>query len=353
MFEVTMPKLRIKLAVTMTLLTLIPGCTYIRLQHSITEQATTLADLYYQQVLNNLAMFSVNPNVIPSHVSIRDGSAQIQDFGQLSLAGAFGRSMGNLATGSPTVTGSRTVVEQWGVSPVTDDIEVRIIQVAYQKAFGIPVLMDLDLINDLARELSRQTAETSDIDQRNELAASDAFREKLAQLNAYDKINRFITKMPASAAFDDLDIYINEVNEIDRHFSDRFITSNSDKIVLEHEYLNDASLSQLRPFAPSGGVRSIQNFTALARYARREVKDVQDDLVKIKTGWFQTGSKHDLPKDACYVGRYKDRYAWVLQDGVDELSQFTIKILKFSDLVKERAVLTVPGGPRFTPSAGR
>jgi hypothetical protein len=34
-------------------------------------------------------------------------------------------------------------------------------------------------------------------------------------------------------------------------------------------------------------------------------------------------------------------------------SKFTVSILKFSDLVKERTVLTVPGGPRFTPSAGR
>jgi hypothetical protein len=76
-------------------------------------------------------------------------------------------------------------------------------------------------------------------------------------------------------------------------------------------------------------------------------------LFEITPGWFYAGTKHDVPRNACYVGCYKDRYAWVMPDGLQQLSQFTVKILKFSDLIKERTVLTVPGGPRFTPSAGR
>src|SRR5262249_35006539 len=142
---------------------ILPGCTTLRLQRSITSQATTIADLHYQQVLNNLAMFSVNPHAIPSHVSIRDGSAQIQDFGQaavtLDIAGSVVR--------APGLTGSRSVVEQWGVSPVTDDVELRVIRVAYQRALGWPVVMDYDTANDLARELGKQIAETSDVDIRD------------------------------------------------------------------------------------------------------------------------------------------------------------------------------------------
>lgn len=349
-----MSSTRIGLRVVIPLLMVFPGCTYMRLQHSITDQATTLAELHYQQVLNNLAAFSLNPDIIPSHVSIRDGSAQIQDFGQLALGSSFGRQMGDLATGSPTLTGSRTVVEQWGVSPVTDDIEIRVIQIAYQKALGFPALMDLDLMNDLARELSRQTAETSDIDQRNEFAASDAFRGEFARLYAHDKIARFLVERNAPQAFANLDINISETNNVDDHFSQKFITTNADKIILEEEYLADPTLSKLDvAISPSGGAGGKRYFTALAQNARREVKDTQDDLVNIKTGWFRTGCRRDVPKDACYVGRYKDRYAWVEADGVYELSQFTIKILKFSDLVKERGVITIPGGPRFTPSAGR
>ena len=44
-------------------------------------------------------------------------------------------------------------------------------------------------------------------------------------------------------------------------------------------------------------------------------------------GWFHLGCKKDVPKDACYVGRYGDRYAWVTADGVPGLSRFTVAVL--------------------------
>src|SRR5262245_24212727 len=40
-------------------------------------------------------------------------------------------------------------------------------------------------------------------------------------------------------------------------------------------------------------------------------------------GWFQLGGKKDVPKDACYVARYGDRYAWVTPDGMPGLARFT------------------------------
>jgi hypothetical protein len=50
-------------------------------------------------------------------------------------------------------------------------------------------------------------------------------------------------------------------------------------------------------------------------------------------GWFQLGGKKDVPKDACYVARYGDRYAWVMPDGMPGLARFTVTVLavvKFS-----------------------
>lgn len=44
-------------------------------------------------------------------------------------------------------------------------------------------------------------------------------------------------------------------------------------------------------------------------------------------GWFGLGGKRDVPKDACYVGRWCDRYAWVTRDGLPELSRFTLAVL--------------------------
>ena len=44
-------------------------------------------------------------------------------------------------------------------------------------------------------------------------------------------------------------------------------------------------------------------------------------------GWYHLGCRRDVPRDACYVGRHGDRYAWVTADGVPGLSRFAITVL--------------------------
>jgi hypothetical protein len=57
-------------------------------------------------------------------------------------------------------------------------------------------------------------------------------------------------------------------------------------------------------------------------------------------GWYHLGRRRDVPKDACYVGRYGDRYAWVTPDGMPGLSRFTVAVLG--------AVKLAPGQSRAT-----
>lgn len=332
-----------------TLLLLMCGCTSLRLERSITSQATTLSDLHYNQVLNNLAAFSANPETIPSHVTIRDGSAQIQDFGSAS----GGLEILHDVTTSLGLTGSRTVVEQWGVSPVTDDIEIRLIQVAYKRAHGQPVLMDSELANDIGRQLGKQTAETSDIDQRNEFASYNRYRDRV--------IDNCVTTLCAEVK--DVESYrasLTEVSRLDAAALEDIVGTNNDDIVAEGE-----DMTSLSPFArvnrkADGSIDRTILFTPLAAYARKELKDIQKDMTEIGTGWFHVGGRRDVPRNACYVGRAnscgRECYVWVCPDGLAELSKFTIKIMKFSSLIKESSLVTIPGGgPRFTPggSGGR
>ncbi len=44
-------------------------------------------------------------------------------------------------------------------------------------------------------------------------------------------------------------------------------------------------------------------------------------------GWFCVGAKCDVPDNACYVGNHCDTYVWVMPEGVDGLSRFTITVL--------------------------
>ncbi|MEI8017215.1 MAG: hypothetical protein WCH39_03395 [Schlesneria sp.] len=64
----------------------------------------------------------------------------------------------------------------------------------------------------------------------------------------------------------------------------------------------------------------------------------------IPTGWFFFGCKSDVPADACYVAHYQKTYVWVLPDGVDGLSRFTMTVLQLStselDPVPTKTVVT-------------
>jgi hypothetical protein len=86
---------------------------------------------------------------------------------------------------------------------------------------------------------------------------------------------------------------------------------------------------------------------------RRQMKEIENDLLKIRTdrAWYGVGGKHDVPPNACFQGHYGDCYVWVCPEGLWDLSILTLKSLKFASVIKDQTVLTVPG-PRFTPASG-
>ncbi len=44
-------------------------------------------------------------------------------------------------------------------------------------------------------------------------------------------------------------------------------------------------------------------------------------------GWFQVGTAHDVPRNACYVGHHCKTYVWVTPEHMDELAKATLAIL--------------------------
>src|SRR3954464_4139801 len=66
-----------RIAIAQLLALFCSGCTGLQLKRSTIDQASTLSELQYQQVMNNLAMFAGNPAAIPWHITIKDGSAQV------------------------------------------------------------------------------------------------------------------------------------------------------------------------------------------------------------------------------------------------------------------------------------
>jgi hypothetical protein len=47
----------------------------------------------------------------------------------------------------------------------------------------------------------------------------------------------------------------------------------------------------------------------------------------LPTGWFHTGRKKDVPKNACHVAHCCDTYVWVTPDGLEGLTRFTMTVI--------------------------
>lgn len=274
------------------LLVLTTGCTATRLQHRTAHLGATLPELQYQQVLDNLAQFADNPGAMPWHVNIREGTTQVTD----SLSGGAAVDLGPPTNWLPQLFGSRTAVAQWGMSPVIDPIELKLLRVAYRRAVGMDEMPDDDTMQDLGHELKAQVANNPDLSNESTL-----FYEYHARVNAnYPK------------------------------FEAGVVTTNSESVVASPDVLR-------------------RDRSPLARDVARQVKVIERELAQIGPGWYGVGRKCDVPHTAGFVGRHGNTWVWVDSRRQDDLTRFTLTVLKLSTLIKEQQTLVSPGQVKFSP----
>jgi len=269
----------------------VTGCTTGRLRQRLINQGATLPELQYQQVLDNLALFAANPAALPWHINLREGTSQVTD----SLSGGAALLTNQPFTWFPQLLGSRTAVAQWGGSPVIDVTELRLLRIAYRRAHGASDMPSPAFLEELTHELKDQLASNADLRYESE--------------SFYEFQNR------ASRSSQELDA--------------RMITTNDDTVCVDPEPMRDRS--------------------PLARNVCRKIAMIQNDLAMIQPGWFYVGFKRDVPKEACYVGKCGHRYVWVGPEGRDQLTEFTLTVLKLSSLIKETQTLISPGNVKFSP----
>src|SRR3954452_10569387 len=94
------------------------GCTPRRLQQSTLDQAQTIAELQYRQVLTNLAMLHVSPGTLPSFAVAGPGGASVSDRGSsnVNLEWDASKIVGEMLG----LEGSREIEEQWTLAPVVN-----------------------------------------------------------------------------------------------------------------------------------------------------------------------------------------------------------------------------------------
>ena len=129
------------------------------------NQGNTLPELQYEQVLDNLAQFAVNPSALPWQMNLKEGTSQVTD----SLSGGAALDIGPPVGWFPQLLGSRTVVAQWGMAPVVDPTELQLLRIAYRRAYGLPDMPSPEFLDELAHELKDQFASNADLRNESEL----------------------------------------------------------------------------------------------------------------------------------------------------------------------------------------
>ena len=77
--------------------------------------------------------------------------------------------LGPPVTWFPQLLGSRTAVAQWGMSPLIDATELRLLRIAYRRALGVPDMPSPKFLDELADELKDQFASNADLRYESEL----------------------------------------------------------------------------------------------------------------------------------------------------------------------------------------
>ena len=108
------------------------GCTHCQLSRSTLQQANTITDLQYHQVLSNLALFHCNPDVLPHFSVVGTGGTSVSDQGMANVELEWdARTLTHELLG---VGGSREIQEQWTLAPVVNPDKLRAIRCVYQLA---------------------------------------------------------------------------------------------------------------------------------------------------------------------------------------------------------------------------
>ena len=283
------------------------GCTHRQLARNTALTATTVNTIQYRMVLDNLALFSCQPGSLPAHVRLADGTVQISNqagFGESGGFTAFDGMPFGIDRWGPA--GSTKVSEQWGTDAVENPIQVRELQTLYRKAFGLPPLPTPNFI------VAAQEAQAR------------AAREKSGSNGSGNGSDGSDEGSDSKGPPEILD---------EESLRQREVLPGTDATwaLIADDAERDARETELRT-----------NQRSQSHDGKLDAADFD-----IPIGWFQIGGKKDVPPDACYVGRYQDRYAWVTADGVEALAQFTLAVLTITKLeVGESGGRT---GLMFTP----
>src|SRR5277367_1443554 len=131
----------LRAALSICVLSTLGGCTAVVLRNETGKTTNTLADLQYQQVLDNLARFHDDHDTVPSFAVATAGTVSINDQAGAGVSPTYSPTLPYALQGGGAlpilsllfpISGQRTVTENWSLTPITDADNLRRLRCAYR-----------------------------------------------------------------------------------------------------------------------------------------------------------------------------------------------------------------------------
>src|ERR1022692_2122940 len=137
------------------------GCMTTQLRNHMTEQASTIPNVYYQVVLNNLAMIAADPARMPYFSDPQTAQTSIAQNANVAygvnldlitaaptnaLAAFFGRTLVDKQT--VTLTGGQTNIGLWASVTANDPDKLFSMRAVYRKTLGTATTEDEEILKE-------------------------------------------------------------------------------------------------------------------------------------------------------------------------------------------------------------
>jgi len=294
------------------------GCMRSQLRNRMTKQAGSIPNVYYQEVLNNLAMIQADPSLLPYFSDPQTARTRIQQSANLSyginwdlitnaptnVLSLFDRYL--LDRQSATLTGGQSNSGEWTALTANDPDKLFTMRSAYRRVTGVANAEDQEILSEFYYRHFEITDE-----------ALTNLREYRPDL--YEKIGIKLAKLKG----------------IEYLSAEGFEARLKDEDVLGKD-----DFERYR--------RILLKFCRMSHEPTEFVSDADTHhllyVSALRPGWIGVGQKQDVPKTAAYVGQYRKTYVWVMPENIETLTRLTLAILDIHTFKSERI-----GGSRVQP----
>ena len=261
------------------------GCTNVFLRRNAVRQTDTIMDVFYQQVVNNLAGSCENPDVLPHFAILGDGTTQATD--QSTPTGGLQWNAHTITQESLGINANRQLMENWKLSPVCTPGRLMRMRCALQFVISPPTIAVEPVIDPTGKSPTRYAI-------------------------AEDKCTRCISEM------------------------------------VKMGLLPKPSPSHKGTIESKDGAYLFSDNEDANNYATAISANLN---CHFPSGWFCRSCKEKPPKCACYSARCGHTSVWVMPDGIDGLSRFTVTMLTLATIDPQSSSVTVTR--KLTDSLGR